>query len=659
MTSNEELIATGGDTAIRPQDDLFRSVNGHWLASFEIPADRARFGEFHRLAEEAEHQVRALIEDAAANPAGGPNPTETAKIAALYTAFMDTDAVEAAGAAPLRPELDAVASTESHADLARILGELQRAGIGGAIEFYVDNDSEDPEVYTLYAVQSGLGLPDESYYTDDANAQIRAAYPGHVARQLTLATGADDATAAEQAQRILDLETTLAHGHWDRVKDRDAVATNNPVTRGELEDLLPGFEFAEWVNGLGLQDSMLNRVIVREPSYLEAFAVAWQTIDLDDWKLWLTWRVIRSRAPFLTAAIVEENFDFYGRTLTGTPQLRDRWKRGVAFVEGAIGDAVARLYVDRHFPPDHKAKMDALVAQLIEAYRQSITSLEWMTPTTRERALEKLSKFTPKIGYPVKWKDYSDLVLEGDLVAMAKAAAEHETVRELGKLGGPVDRDEWFMTPQTVNAYYNPGMNEIVFPAAILQPPFFSPDASDAANFGGIGAVIGHEIGHGFDDQGSQFDGDGRLQNWWTEQDRAEFEARTSALVAQYDQYTPAQLSGETVHVNGELTLGENIGDLGGLGIAIKAYRLAVAEQGVDDDQERAGLRELLQAWGLIWRTKGRNEEVRRLLTIDPHSPEEFRCNGVVRNLDVFAEVFDTKPGDALWLDPAERVSIW
>ncbi|TNU74077.1 peptidase M13 [Miniimonas arenae] len=654
------LVATGGDPTVRPQDDLYRHVNGRWLAEAEIPADRARYGEFHRLAEEAERDVRAIVEAADGSPEAS---LESRQVATLYASFMDTAAIEAAGTQPLEEDLALVAGAAGRTELARVIGALAATGVGGPFGLYVDTDAGDPDSYALHLYQSGLGLPDESYYRDEANAALREAYPGHVARQLVLATEADEPTAHARATAILALETRLAAGHWDRVKDRDAVATYNPTTRAELAVALDGFDLAAYAEGLGLTDAMLEHVVVREPDYLQAFAQAWREVDLETWRTWLAWRVVRSRAPYLTDAISAENFDFYGRRLTGAPQQRERWKRGVGFVEGAVGDAVARLYVAEHFPPEHKARMDALVQRLVEAYRVSIQDLEWMTPATREKALEKLAAFTPKIGYPARWKDYSDLAVGPDLLANVRAANRHETARELTKLGGPVDRDEWFMTPQTVNAYYNPGMNEIVFPAAILQPPFFSPDASDAANFGGIGAVIGHEIGHGFDDHGSEYDGAGRLVNWWSPEDKVEFERRTRALVDQYDAVRPTQLV-EGPHVNGQLTLGENIGDLGGLGIAITAYRLARADraaspEGTTDDDEAAGLRELFEAWGLIWRCKGRDAEVLRLLTVDPHSPEEFRCNGVVRNLDEFHEVYGVQPGDALWLEPSERVRIW
>jgi predicted metalloendopeptidase len=398
---------------------------------------------------------------------------------------------------------------------------------------------------------------------------------------------------------------------------------------------------------------------VRQPDYLTAFASAWSGEDLEDWKNWARWRLIRARASLLTDDLVAEDFSFYGRRLSGTEEIRDRWKRAVSVVEGLMGDAVGKLYVERHFPPDAKARMDELVANLREAYRVSINDLEWMTPETRQKALAKLDKFTPKIGYPAKWRDYSTLVIErDDLYGNYRRGHETETDRELAKLGGPVDRDEWFMTPQTVNAYYNPGMNEIVFPAAILQPPFFDADADDAANYGGIGAVIGHEIGHGFDDQGAKYDGDGNLVDWWTDQDRTEFGARTKALIEQYEEYTPRQLSNGH-HVNGAFTVGENIGDLGGLSIALLAYRLSLKGKEAPVIDGLTGEQRVFYGWAQVWRTKSRDAEAIRRLAIDPHSPPEFRCNGVIRNIDAFYDAFEVSESDELYLEPQRRVRIW
>jgi predicted metalloendopeptidase len=402
-------------------------------------------------------------------------------------------------------------------------------------------------------------------------------------------------------------------------------------------------------------------VVVRQPDVLTSFAALWSDRDLEDWKRWLRWRLISSRAAMLTDELIAENFDFYGRTLSGTEQIRDRWKRGVGLVEGLMGDTVGKLYVERHFPPDAKARMDDLVANLREAYRVSISDLDWMTPETRERALAKLDKFTPKIGYPVRWRDYSALVVDrNDLYGNYRRGYAVEYDRDLAKLGGPVDRDEWFMTPQTVNAYYNPGMNEIVFPAAILQPPFFDAEADDAANYGGIGAVIGHEIGHGFDDQGAKYDGDGNLVDWWTDNDRAEFGSRTKALIEQYEGFVPRQLSGQhDAHVNGAFTVGENIGDLGGLSIALLAYQLSLGGKEAPEIDGLTGVQRVFFGWAQVWRTKSRDAEAIRRLAIDPHSPPEFRCNGVIRNLDAYYDAFDVSESDELYLEPQHRVRIW
>ncbi|MEN0130694.1 MAG: M13 family metallopeptidase [Brevundimonas sp.] len=646
------------DPDIRPQDDLYRHVNGRWIDSYEIPADRAMDGSFRALHDQAEEQVRDIITDAAASSDAAGGASVEAKIGAVYASFMDTDAVEAAGTTPLRLDLGLVESASTQAELTGALGALQRTGAGGAIGFWVDNDAKDPERYVVYLNQAGLGLPDESYYRDEQYAPILAAYEPHVARMLTLA-GVADAQGA--AARVLALETKIAAVHWDVVKDRDADLTYNPMTLAELAESAPGFDWHAWVLALGAPAGSLDQVVVREPSFATGFAELWQSEPLEDWKAWLSYHVVSDRAPYLSAEIVEANFDFYGRTLTGAQELRDRWKRGVSLVQGVLGEAVGEVYVERHFPPTHKARMDELVANLVEAYRESITGLEWMGAETREKALAKLDAFTPKIGYPVRWRSYDALELAADdLVGNVRRASAFEQDRDLGKIGKPLDRDEWFMTPQTVNAYYNPGMNEIVFPAAILQPPFFDADADDAVNYGGIGAVIGHEIGHGFDDQGSKFDGAGRLEDWWTAEDRAEFETRTKALIAQYDAFSPAQLT-DGQHVNGALTIGENIGDLGGLSIALKAYRIALgrplAEAPVVDGL--TGVQRVMLGWSQVWNAKGRDEEVVRRLATDPHSPNEFRCNGVVRNIDEFYEAFDVQPGDALYLAPDERVRIW
>ncbi len=649
------------DRDVRPQDDLYRHVNGRWLAEHVIPADRASDGAFRALHDEAEQQVRVIIEELGARAAdGGAADGTAARIGALYASFMDVEKVEADGLAPIRGELDAIDAAATRERLTTLLGELQRTGGAGALGFWVDNDAKDVERYVVYLMQGGLGLPDEAYYREDQYAPVRGQYRSHVARMLGL-TGLADADAAAAADQVVELETTLAGAHWDVVRDRDADLTYNPMTLAELSESAPGFDWGTWAMALGVPEGAFDQVVVREPDFAVGFARTWTTAPVEQWQAWFRYHLVSARAPYLHDAVVQANFDFYGTVLSGTTQVRERWKRGVSLVEGALGEAVGQVFVERHFPPAHKARMLELVQHLVAAYRESISGLDWMGEETRAKALAKLEAFTPKIGYPDRWKSYEGLELRADdLVGNVRRSHAYEQDRELRKVGRPVDRDEWFMTPQTVNAYYNPGMNEIVFPAAILQPPFFDPDAEDAVNFGGIGAVIGHEIGHGFDDQGSKYDGTGRLEDWWTEADRTEFEKRTGALVAQYSAMTPAQLSDEHL-VNGALTIGENIGDLGGLSIALKAYRIALGrpldEAPVIDGL--TGVQRALLGWAQAWQTKIRDEELVRRLATDPHSPSEFRCNGVVRNLDEFHAAFAVEPGDALYLAPEERVRIW
>jgi len=642
------------DSDARPQDDLFGHVNGRWLAEYKIPADRATDGAFRSLYDRAEEQVRDLITEAAASGAG--KGTDEQRIGDLYASFMDEQTVAGRGVQPLLDELAAIDAAETPEALAAVVGALQRTGVGGGTGAYVDTDSKDSTRYLVHLSQSGLGLPDESYYRDEQHAEILAAYPQHIAAMFALVYGGDH---TETAARIVALETKLAAAHWDVVKRRDADLTYNLRTFADLPSEAPGFDWSGWVRALGTTPEGVAEVVVRQPDYLTAFAAAWSGEDFEDWKNWARWRLIHARAALLTDDLVAEDFAFYGRRLSGTEEIRDRWKRAVSVVESLMGDAVGKLYVERHFPPGAKARMDELVANLREAYRVSINDLEWMTPATREKALAKLDKFTPKIGYPAKWRDYSKVVIErNDLYGNYRRGYEVNSDRELAKLGGPVDRDEWFMTPQTVNAYYNPGMNEIVFPAAILQPPFFDADADDAANYGGIGAVIGHEIGHGFDDQGAKYDGDGNLVDWWTDEDRTEFGARTKALIEQYEEFTPRQL-GDNHHVNGAFTVGENIGDLGGLSIALLAYRLSLKGKDAPVIDGLTGEQRVFYGWAQVWRTKSRDAEAIRRLAIDPHSPPEFRCNGVIRNMDAFYDAFEVSEDDELYLDPQRRVRIW
>ncbi|HEY2155197.1 MAG TPA: M13 family metallopeptidase [Isosphaeraceae bacterium] len=638
---------------IRPQDDLFRHVNGKWLAEATIPPDRPLDGAFYKLRDKAEADLRAIIEESAKSEQ--PPGSEPRKVGDLYASFLDEAAADRLGLAPIRADLDRASAIGSKADLVRALGALQRDGVEGTVGASIDTDAKRSDRYIIYLNQSGIGLPDESYYRDAKFAKVREAYVAHVARMLELA-GLPDPKA--RAERIMALETRLAKGHWDRVKSRDDTLTYNKMDRAALAKLAPGFDWSAWAAGLGAPESAFAEIVVRQPSYFTAMAEALDAVPLDDWKTWLAWNVVNGNAPFLSKPFVDENFAFYGKTLTGAPENKARWKRGVALVERSMGEAVGKLFVARHFPPQAKERMKLLVANLIAAYRRDIQALDWMGAETKTKALEKLAKFTPKIGYPDKWRDYSALeIRRDDLVGNVRRATAFELARELGKLGKPVDRAEWHMTPQTVNAYYNPGMNEIVFPAAILQPPFFDLEADDAVNYGGIGAVIGHEVGHGFYDQGSKYDGDGNMNDWWTDADRKEFEKRTNLLIEQYNGFEPKLLPGH--HVNGALTVGENIGDLGGLTIAYKAYSIALdgSEPPVLDGL--TGPQRLFIGWAQVWRAKSREAEGIRRLATDPHSPPEFRCNGVVRNLVEFYDAFGVKEGDKLWLPPEKRVRIW
>ena len=640
------------DPDTRPQDDLFRHVNGRWLATTDIPDDRSSWGSFVQLADRSEARVREIIEGlASGDHAPGSNAQ---KIGDLFSSFMAEDRIEELGAEPVRADLERVAALPDLDALVEFVGGLERRGGGGFFGAYVNTDDRNADRYLLNIVQGGTGLPDESYYRDEKFADIRAAYLTHVENVFALAGWPDPARAAQQ---VMDVETRLAQGHWERAETRDVIKAYNLTSFDELTALVPALPLRTWAGALGADDATLAESIVRQPSYLQHLSTALEEVSLDDWKAWLAARVIRAASPYLSSAFVDENFAFYGKTLQGTPELRVRWKRGVGFVEGSIGEAVGEEYVARHFPPRAKELMVDLVANLLEAYRRNIEALDWMTEETKQRAYRKLETFRPKIGYPDEFRDYSKLeVSPDDLLGNVRAVAAFETDRELAKIGSPVDRDEWFMLPQHVNAYYNPGMNEICFPAGILQAPFFDADAEPAENYGGIGAVIGHEVGHGFDDQGSQYDELGNLENWWTAADREAFQERADKLIAQYDGFEPAELPGE--HVNGALTVGENIGDLGGITIGLKAYLISLDGAEAPVVGGLTGEQRVFMNFANIWRTKRRKEQMLQLLTVDPHSPGEFRAN-IVRNLDEFVDAFGVQPGDGLWLDPEDRVRIW
>jgi putative endopeptidase len=653
MTLKPGLDVDNFDLNTRPQDDLFRYTNGHWLDTYEIPADQAVHGSFYFLRDASEEAVKEILEEAQANPSSGVSQ----QIGDMYASFLNEARANELGAAPIAADLKLIEEADLKG-LTHLMGKLSREGISGFFGMYVNNDPGNPERYLLNMYQGGLGLPDESYYREEKYADFRDAYIPYVAQMLQH-SGWSAEQADADAAKIMKFETELATHHWDVVATRDAEKTYNLFDFEQLQALTPTIDWATWLDGSQVKSDILFESVVMTPSFFEGLASLYNEDRIEEVRLWLAWQVINSMAPYLSDDFVNTRFAFYGTKLTGQPEMRARWKRGVQLVEGSLGEAVGKIYVEKHFPPAAKAQMDDLVHWLIEAYRESITNLTWMTEETKKKALVKLEKFNPKIGYPNKWKDYSSLTIDrDDLVGNVRRSSAWGTDKEAAKIGAPLDRDEWFMTPQTVNAYYNPGFNEIVFPAAILQPPFFSPEADAAVNFGGIGGVIGHEIGHGFDDQGSKYDGDGALISWWTDADREAFENLTKELIAQYDELTPTGLSDE-YKVNGALTIGENIGDLGGIMIAYKAYLMSLGGEEPPVVDGRTGAERFLLSWGQIWRGKSREEIAIQRLATDPHSPSEFRCNQVARNFDVFHDTFGTKPGDKMWLEPEKRVSIW
>ncbi|MET3950242.1 M13-type metalloendopeptidase [Arthrobacter sp. UYEF36] len=639
------------DSSVRPQDDLYEHVNGTWLKSTEIPDDRPLEGTFTALRDGSELAVKEIIEDAAAR--GAESTGIEQKIGDLYNSFMDEAAVEAKGLDPIRQRLAEVFAAQTTAELVALSGRLFRADVGGLFYIYPAPDAGNPDRILLYTGQGGLGLPDESYYREEKFAAVVQAYQDHVATVFTLAGVADPAAAAG---RVVALETALASHHWDKVTLRDPQKTYNLKSADEATQLFP--LLPAWFDAAAITPEKRAELVVSTPDFFSGAASLLDSEPLSVWQEWLALRVVSAAAPYLSSALVNANFAFYGTTLSGTPRNKDRWKRGVAVVEAALGEAVGQIYVARHFPETHKARMESLVAHLIEAYRESITGLAWMGEDTKHEALKKLDSFRAKIGYPDKWIDYSAVDIDpSDLLGNVERAHNADVDRHLDEVGKPVDREKWLMTPQTVNAYYHPLLNEIVFPAAILQPPFFTADADDAVNYGGIGAVIGHEIGHGFDDQGSQYDGSGLLRNWWTEDDRSAFESLAAKLVAQFDALSPAAAPGHPV--NGKLTLGENIGDLGGLTIAYKAYLISLDGQEPPVLDGLTGVQRFFASWAASWRQVIRTEEAIRRIATDPHSPNEFRTNQIAKNLDAFHEAFGTAEQDGMWMPADERVSIW
>mgnify|MGYP002141959273 CR=1 FL=1 len=648
------------DPAVRPQDDLFRHFAGTWLDTYEIPADRASDGVSRALYDIAEVQVREIIETASHSSPNGLKDHRTSgegeaqKIGDLYRSFMDTDAIKARGLSPLTADLAAIDAITDLTSFITTMAQLETRGLGGIFGAAIYADAMDSSMNIFHIGQGGISLPDEAYYREEQYQPIREAFVAHVQKMGELAG------VPLLANEILALETEIASHHWDQVKDRDATLTYNKTTRAELEALAPNFHWDLWATNAQIPSIAFDVLNIHEPSFFSGLSSMLADFETrrEVWVSWLKWNLISGSAAYLTDDLVEQNFAFYGTTLSGTPKIRERWKRGVSLVQGSLGEAIGKVYVSLYFPAQAKASMLELVDYLVQAYEISIKELPWMSDATKAKALEKLGKFTPKIGYPDKWRDYSTLEIKADdLVGNLQRIAAFGHAYEVAKIGKPVDRDEWHMTPQTVNAYYNPLMNEIVFPAAILQPPFFDMDADMAANYGGIGAVIGHEIGHGFDDQGSKYDGDGNMVDWWVDSDRAAFEKLADQLIKQFDALSPAATP--DVHVNGAFTVGENIGDLSGLEIAYKAYKLALkgAEAPVIDGL--TGDQRFFLSWAQAWRGKNRPEEIRRRIATDPHSPDEFRCNQIVRNLAPFYSAFEVTPEDQMWLAPSERVRIW
>lgn len=639
------------DTSVRPQDDFFRFVNGGWLDNTKIPDDESNYGSFSQLADAARAQLRVIIEEAAQTEA--PRGSNAQKVGDMYRSFMDEAAIARVGLAPLDDEMARIDAIRDVPSLLRYFGHAQVSGGGSPFNLWVNQDAKESTRYILYLSQSGLGLPDKDYYENEADKFVaqRAAYVKHISNMLTLA-GIDN--SAERAERIMALETRLAADQWERVRNRDRNAVYNKFTLEQANALTPGADWGEILSAAGVVGE--DQIIIRQPDYFEAMVNTAAQVPLADWRDYLRWHALSGAAAYLTDDFVNEDFDFYRRTLSGVEQMRPRWRRGVETVEGTLAEVVGRLYVERHFKPQAKERMEELVQNLRKAFALAIDDLEWMSPETKLEAHAKLAKFTPKIGYPDKWKDYSQLEVRPDTLlrnVMNSQVLEHQ--RMIAKLGGPIDRDEWFMSPQTVNAYYNPSMNEIVFPAAILQPPFFNIEADDAVNYGAIVAVIGHEFSHGFDDQGRKSDGDGNLRDWWTDQDAAEFKARADGLVDQYNGYSPL----EGMSVNGELTLGENIGDLAGLTMAYKAYRLSLDGKEPPVIAGYTGDQRFFMGWAQIWRRLYRDDEMQRRLLTDPHSPSRYRVNGIVSNMPTFFEAFDVKPGDPLYRPPARLTQIW
>jgi endothelin-converting enzyme/putative endopeptidase len=636
------------DDSVRPQDDLFRYVNGQWLKTYTLPDDKSAFGSFEELHEKSQEDVKELIKSASEQDSFAAKT-----VSAMYESYMDEKKLKNVGLDPLQKDLQAIADIQNLKDLSGYLGRAQVISTA-PFSLYVAADSKKPDTYITYMGQSGLGLPNRDYYFhDDPESQnILKAYKAYMTSMLTQA-GVKD--AAEASERVFSFEKALAQHHWEKEKLRDPLARYNKKTVEEVQALLSNLYWQPWKEAVVLPD--VDNIVVGQPGYLQEVNDLLKTASLETWKNYFTWHLINSKAFYLTPALAKEKFDFYRGVLSGVKEQEPRWKRAVNHVNGSLGELVGKMYVDQHFSTQAKTQMLALVENLRKAYAQAISELDWMSEKTKKQALVKLAAFTPKIGYPDRWKDYSSLSLsEDDLYGNVAQVIEWELQDNRSKLGKPVDKTEWFMNPQTVNAYYHPVMNEIVFPAAILQPPFFNPNADSAVNYGGIGAVIGHEMGHGFDDKGSLYNEKGELKNWWTEEDKKAFDARTQKLVDQFNQFTV--LDGK-IHVNGEFTQGENIGDLSGLSIAYRAYQISLDGKPAPVIDGYTGDQRFFMGWAQVWRRKFTDQEMRKRIETDPHSPSEFRTNGTVMNMPEFIQAFEVQPSDQLYRSPEQRVKIW
>jgi len=640
------------DKSVHPQADFYRYMNGTWLKTFDIPADKSNYGSFEKLGDLSEKNLRAII-DEVGNAQNKTKGSAGQKVGDLYASFMDSAKVEQLGITPIERDLAAINALGSKADLIAHAAALAKVGVPGPFFHFVHLDPKHTTQYIVKIYQAGLSLPDRDYYLkDDAKFRdFRTKFVSHMERMFTLAGYRD---AASKARQVMDIEMRIAEVHWSNVENRDRTKTYNKLALADLNVLTPAFDWKSYANeaGFGTQESL----IVYQPSYIKGFGKLFATASLDDWKTYYTWRVLTSWAPYLSTPYVNEDFDFFGRTIQGIQEIRPRWKRGVSTVEDAMGELVGKIYVERYFKPEAKERMVRLVSNLKDAFGERIRGLEWMSAETKKKALEKLDKFGSKVGYPDIWRDYSKLeIVAGDLLGNVKRANQFEYERQLNKLGRPIDRSEWLMTPQTVNAYYSPEMNEVVFPAAILQPPFFNVEADEAANYGAIGAVIGHEMTHGFDDQGRKSDGEGNLTDWWTKEDEEKFVQRSQVMVNQYGQYRPI----DTLRLNGQLTLGENIADLGGLTIAYYAYQKSLNGRKAPVVEGLTGDQRFFLGWAQIWARKYRDDELRRRLLIDPHSPSEYRVNGIVANMPEFYASYDVKTNDPLYRADSLRVKIW